>query len=162
MITQKIRSYDDKKSATWIWYTLLIRATWSLQRKTSVPDRSKFEIKHHIIRDEVQKGESGSPTHISTDEQISRHFGKASIQDERVCVFKLELVETTSLLKKEEMTPRLGGVAILIHTCKRELEFGSLSVSLEAQCLGSQPTLSLWPEPLLFRLTPREAKGGSP
>jgi hypothetical protein len=50
-----------------------------------------------------------SPIHISTDEQISRHFGKDSIQDERVCVLKLELVETTSLLKKEEMTPRLGG-----------------------------------------------------
>jgi hypothetical protein len=77
--------------------------------KTSVPDQSTFEIKHYIIRDEVQKGESGSPIHISTDEQISRHFGKASIQDERVCVLKLELVETTSLLKKEEMTPRLGG-----------------------------------------------------
>jgi hypothetical protein len=46
-----------------------------------------------------------SPIHISIDEQISRHFGKASIQDERVCVLKLELVETTSfLLKKEEMT----------------------------------------------------------
>jgi hypothetical protein len=46
-----------------------------------------------------------SPIHISTEEQISRHFGKASIQDERVCVLKLELVETTSfLLKKEEMT----------------------------------------------------------
>jgi hypothetical protein len=45
--------------------------------KTSVPDRSTFEIKHYIIRDEVQKGESGSPIHISTDEQISRHFGKA-------------------------------------------------------------------------------------
>ena len=43
--------------------------------------------------------------HNSTDEQISRHFGKASIQDERVCVLKLELVETTSfLLEKEEMT----------------------------------------------------------
>jgi hypothetical protein len=34
---------------------------------------------------------------------------KASVQNERVCVLKLELVETTSLLKKEEMTPRLGG-----------------------------------------------------
>ena len=78
-------------------------------KKTSVLDRSTFEIKHYIIRDEVQKGESGSPIHISTDEQISRHFGKASIQDERVCVLKMELVETTSLLKKEEMTPRLGG-----------------------------------------------------
>jgi hypothetical protein len=52
-----------------------------------------------------QKGENDSPIHISTDEQISRHFGKTSIQDERVCVLKLELVETTSfLLEKEEMT----------------------------------------------------------
>jgi hypothetical protein len=63
---------------------------------------------HYIIHDEVQKGENDSPIHISTDEQISRHFGKASIQDERVCVLKLELVETTSfLLKKEEMTLRV-------------------------------------------------------
>jgi hypothetical protein len=59
-----------------------------------------LEIKHYIIHDKVQKGERGSPIHISTDEQISRHFGKASIQDERVCVLKLELVETISLLKK--------------------------------------------------------------
>jgi hypothetical protein len=44
--------------------------------KTSVPDQSTFEIKHYIIRNEVRKGESGSPIHISTDEQISRHFGK--------------------------------------------------------------------------------------
>jgi hypothetical protein len=77
--------------------------------KTNVLDRSTFEIKHYILRDEVQKGESGSPIYISTDEQISRHFGKASVQDERVCILKLELMETTSLLKKEEMTPRLGG-----------------------------------------------------
>jgi hypothetical protein len=35
---------------------------------------------------------------------------KSFVQDERVCVLKkhLELVEMTSLLKKEEMTPRLG------------------------------------------------------
>jgi hypothetical protein len=44
--------------------------------KTSVPDQSTFEIKHYIIRNKVQKGESGSPIHISTDEQISKHFGK--------------------------------------------------------------------------------------
>jgi hypothetical protein len=50
-----------------------------------------------------------SNIYISTNEQISKHFGKASVQDERVCVLKLELMETTSLLKKEEMTPRLGG-----------------------------------------------------
>jgi hypothetical protein len=78
-------------------------------KKTSAPERSKFEIKHYIICDEVQKGERGSPIHISTDEQINRHLGKASVQDKRVCVLKLELVEKTSLLKKEEMTPRLGG-----------------------------------------------------
>ena len=68
--------------------------------KTSVLDRSTFEIKHYIIRDEVQKGESGSPIHISTDEKINKHFGKAYVQDERACVLKMELVETTSLLKK--------------------------------------------------------------
>jgi hypothetical protein len=72
-------------------------------------DRSTFEIKHYILRDEVQKRKWFSNIYISTDEQISRHFGKAFIQGERVCVLKLELVETTSLLKKEEMTPRLGG-----------------------------------------------------
>jgi hypothetical protein len=78
-------------------------------KKTSVPDRSTFEIKHYIIFDEVQKGESGYPIHISIDEKIRRYFGKDSVQDERVCVLKLELMETTSLLKKEDMNPRLGG-----------------------------------------------------
>jgi hypothetical protein len=70
-------------------------------------DQSIIEIKHYILRDEVQKRESGSPIYISP--QISRDFGKAFVQDKRVCVLKLELMETTSLLKKEEMTPRLGG-----------------------------------------------------
>jgi hypothetical protein len=37
-------------------------------QKTNVPDWRTFEIKHYIIRDEVQKGESGSPIHISTYE----------------------------------------------------------------------------------------------
>jgi hypothetical protein len=78
--------------------------------KTSVPERLKYiEIKNHTLHDEVQKRESGSPIYISTDEQISRHFGESSVQDEKVCVLKLELVKMTSLLKKEEMTPRLGG-----------------------------------------------------
>ena len=41
----------------------------------------------------------------------SRYFGKASIQDEKFVYLrnKLGLVETNSLLKKEEITPRLGG-----------------------------------------------------
>jgi hypothetical protein len=67
----------------------------------------KSSITLSVIKSRKEK--SGSPIHISTDEQISRHFGKSSVQDERVCVLKLELVEMTSLLKKEEMTPRLGG-----------------------------------------------------
>ena len=71
--------------------------------------RSTFEIKHYILCNEDQKRENGSPIYISTDEHISRNFGKASIQDERVCILKLDLMETNSLLKNEEMTPRLGG-----------------------------------------------------
>jgi hypothetical protein len=72
-------------------------------------NRRTFEIKHYILHDEVQKGKSGSPIHISTNEQIRKHFGKAFVQDERVCLLKMELVEMTSLLKKEEMTQKLGG-----------------------------------------------------
>jgi hypothetical protein len=79
-------------------------------KNTSVLDRPKYiEIKHYTLRDEVQKRESGSQIYISTYEQISKHFGKVSVQDERVCVLKLELVEMNFLLKREEMTPRLGG-----------------------------------------------------
>jgi hypothetical protein len=50
-----------------------------------------------------------SNIYISTDEQISRHFGKASIQDEKFCVLKLEIVKMTLVLKREEMTLGLGG-----------------------------------------------------
>jgi hypothetical protein len=57
-----------------------------------------------------------SNIYISTDEQISRHFDKSSVQDERICVLKLELMETTSLLKKEEMNPRLGGSTNVLLT----------------------------------------------
>jgi hypothetical protein len=69
--------------------------------------QTKVHLKSSITLSmmKYQKGENDSPIHISTDEQISRHFGKASIQDERVCVLKLELLETTSLLlEKKEMT----------------------------------------------------------
>jgi hypothetical protein len=44
-----------------------------------------------------------SPIHISTDEQISIHFGKASIQDERTCILKLELVEITLLTERKTL-----------------------------------------------------------
>jgi hypothetical protein len=37
--------------------------------KTNVPERPKYiEIKHYILRDEVQKRESGPPIYISIDE----------------------------------------------------------------------------------------------
>jgi hypothetical protein len=110
-----VKIFYNKRSATWICSSFptmiyfIDKSYMKRSEKTSVPDRSTFEIKHYIIHDEIQKGESGSPIHISTDEQISRHLGKASVQDERVCILKLELVETTSLLRKEEITPRLGG-----------------------------------------------------
>jgi hypothetical protein len=59
--------------------------------KTSVPERPKYiEIKHYILRDEVQKREVVLQ-YISTDEQISRYFGKASVQDEKVCVLKKQV-----------------------------------------------------------------------
>jgi hypothetical protein len=94
---------------TMIYY--IDQSYMKLSDNTSVPERPKYiEIKHYTLSDEVQKRESGSPIYISsTNEQISKHFGEASVQDEKVCVLKLELVETTSLLKEEEMTPRLGG-----------------------------------------------------
>jgi hypothetical protein len=37
-------------------------------KKTNTLEKSTFEIKHYIIHDEVQKGERGSPLHISTYE----------------------------------------------------------------------------------------------
>jgi hypothetical protein len=61
-------------------------------------DRQKYiEIKHYILHDEVHKRDVVLQ-YISTDEQITYIFGKSSIQDEKVCV-----------LKREEITPRLGG-----------------------------------------------------
>jgi hypothetical protein len=61
--------------------------------KTCVPEKPKYiEIKHYILHDEVQKGESSSPIYISIDEHISRYFGKASVQDERVFVLKKQAI----------------------------------------------------------------------
>jgi hypothetical protein len=70
-------------------------------------NRPKYiEIKHYILRDKVQKREVVLQ-YISTDEQIIdilvKLLSKHNLRD------KLGLVETTSLLKKEDITPRLGG-----------------------------------------------------
>ena len=98
------RCYELAGNKRWIqqWYTILIRAIWSLQRKPVHWDQAL-----HSLWWSLEK-RSGSPIYISIDEKIRRYFGKASVQDERVCVLKMELMETTSLLKREEMTPRLG------------------------------------------------------
>jgi hypothetical protein len=64
-----------------------------------------FQTKVHLkssITLFMMKSRKEKIIHISIDEKINRHFDKASIQDERVCVLKLELVETNSLLLKNE------------------------------------------------------------
>jgi hypothetical protein len=102
MTTQKIRSHDDKRSTTWICSSspTMIYSIVHIYKKPS--QCSRLQYKHYIIHDEVQKEESDSPIHISADEQISIHFGKASIQDERTCILKTELVEITLLTRRED------------------------------------------------------------
>jgi hypothetical protein len=55
-----------------------------------------------------------SPIHISANEQISRHFGKASIQDERVCTLKLELVEITLLARRKDSPKKVRKTFIFV------------------------------------------------
>jgi hypothetical protein len=79
--------------------------------KNSVPERPKYiEIKHYILRYEVQKGEMVLQ-YISTDEQIADILVNPLSKMKKFAYSrnKMELVETTSLLKREEMIPRLGG-----------------------------------------------------
>jgi hypothetical protein len=49
-----------------------------------------------------RKEKTISPIHISTDVEISIHFGKASIQDERTCILKLEIMEITLLTGRKD------------------------------------------------------------
>ena len=79
--------------------------------KTSVPERPRYiEIKHYILRDEVQKRKVVLQ-YISTDEQIADILVKPMSKMKKFVYSrnKLELMETTSLLKREKITPRLGG-----------------------------------------------------
>jgi hypothetical protein len=79
MTTQKIRSHDDRRSATRICSSspTMIYSIVQIYKKPS--QCSRLQYKHYTIHDEVQKEENDfSPIHISTDEQISIHFGKAS------------------------------------------------------------------------------------
>jgi hypothetical protein len=86
----------QKMNPTMIYY--INQSYMKPSEKTGVPERPKYiEIKHYTLHDEVQKREIGSLIYISTDEQISKHFGEASVQDEKKFVLNLELVEMTSL-----------------------------------------------------------------
>jgi hypothetical protein len=102
MTIQKIKSHDDRRSATWICSSppTMIYSIVHIYKNPS--QCSRLQYKHYIILDEVQKGESDSPIHISTDEKISIHFGKSHIQDERTCILKLELMEITLLTGRED------------------------------------------------------------
>jgi hypothetical protein len=56
-----------------------------LSERSMFHDRSKYiEIKHYILCDKVQNKEVVLQ-YISTNEQDSRYFGKASVQDKSFC-----------------------------------------------------------------------------
>jgi hypothetical protein len=83
------------------------------------------------------------PGHHHTEINMDVTFDEeATLKKSRRCQLE-EMYEEEPVNPRTTESVREVPVAVLIHTCKRELEFGSLSVSLEAQCLGSQPTLSL-------------------
>jgi hypothetical protein len=89
----------------------MIKAIRSLQRRLVFHDRLKYiEIKHHILPDEVQKREVVLQ-YISIDEQIIDILVKPLSKMKKFAYLrnKLGLVEMTSLMEKEETTPRLGG-----------------------------------------------------
>jgi hypothetical protein len=74
-------------------------------------DRPKYiEIKHYILYDEVQKREVVLQ-YISIDEKIVDTLIKPLSRMKKFVYLrnKSGLMETNSLLKKEEITPRLGG-----------------------------------------------------
>jgi hypothetical protein len=70
MTTQKIRSHDDRRSATWICSSspTMIYSIVQIYMKPSQCSRLKYN--HYIIHDEVQKGEV-KLEYIPTDEQTT-------------------------------------------------------------------------------------------
>ena len=74
-------------------------------------ERSKhIEIKHYFLCDRFQRGEVVLQ-YISIDEKIADILVKPLSKMKKFVYLrnKLGLVEMTSLLKKEDITPRLGG-----------------------------------------------------
>jgi hypothetical protein len=85
---------------------------------------SRLKYKHYIIHDEVQKEESDSPIHISADEQIRIHFGKASIQDEITCILKLRSRGNNSLSWKGRLSKLEEGTQTFIFVIEITLQLG--------------------------------------
>ena len=89
----------------------MIKSYMKPSEKTSVPKKPKYiEIKHYILRDEVQKRKVVLQ-YISIDEKIADTLIKPLSKMKKFAYSrnKLELMETTSLLKREGTNPRLGG-----------------------------------------------------
>ena len=95
-------------------YVLVLQLYSIVQIYMKPSQCSRLKYKHCIIHDEFQKEESDSPIHIFADEQISIRFGKASIQDERTCILKLELVEITLLAGREDLSKQKEGTQTFI------------------------------------------------
>jgi hypothetical protein len=102
MTTQKIRSHDDRRSTTWICSSSPTMIYSIVHIYRSLHSVSDYSTSITLPMMKSRKKKMFSPIHISTDEQISIHFGKASIQDERTCTLKLELVEITLLTRRED------------------------------------------------------------
>jgi hypothetical protein len=79
-----------------LWYTLLFTPKRILH---SVPDYSA-SITLSMMKSRKKKV---ILQYISS--QMSIHFGKASIQDERTCILKPEIMEITLLTRRED-SPR--------------------------------------------------------
>ena len=102
--------HDGKRSTTWICSNLTLAMMLWASRKQNMNPTMIYDIYHSYMKPSREyhcsrkikvhwdqalhslwwspEKRSGSPIYISTDEQISRYFGKASVQYERVCILK--------------------------------------------------------------------------
>jgi hypothetical protein len=88
----------------------MIKSYMKPSEKTSVPETLNYiEIKHYILRDEVQKREVVLQ-YISTDEQIANILVKPLSKMKKFAYSrnKMELVEMTSFIKKGRDDSQVG------------------------------------------------------
>jgi hypothetical protein len=102
------RLFDQVLDLTMIYYDN--HSCVNLSENPMFHDESKhIEIKYYFLRDKVQRGEVVLQ-YISTDEKITNIFSKAFFQDEKFAYLRgnMRLVEMTSLLEMEVITPQVG------------------------------------------------------